>query len=201
MGKMVSLTVVIAVMTLCACETPKNVSVFELNEYLNDPDHGLKHRQGNGDMQLVIEYRPTDLIVKQQLSDVVNNKEREVIKRQFDSLDYFVLRFSKNDKEVENSYVSDPARLSEIESYFSQGILSDLSMITPTDTLRPVDVVYTRTFGMSRASSVLVVFKSYLVHRTGSVDLYFEDSMLATGRSKFTIDIDDVKNIPALNID
>ncbi|HEY5750762.1 MAG TPA: hypothetical protein VIU12_32085 [Chryseolinea sp.] len=186
---------------LWGCDTRRTVTIPQLNEYLADSDNGLQYTEKDGDARLEIEYHPKDLVVKQQLEDVTDPAERAAVKRQYDSLDYFVLRFSNKDKEIENSYVSNPAGLADVVHYFSQGILDDMFMITPTDTLRPVDVAYMRTFGMSHASSVMVVFKSYLAQRDGTVEVYLQDRLLHTGTNKFSIHTHDIKNIPALKVD
>jgi hypothetical protein len=119
-----------------------------------------------------------------------------------DSLCYFVLHFSRNGKEVENAYVSNPGLLNAIVNYLSFDITDDLYMIADSDTIPAIGAVYTRTFGSSTSTNVLVVFDEKIKERSnGDLKLCFDDAMLETGLSQFTFKVSDIKKAPTLTID
>ena len=186
---------------LISCAEREVETVSELQEYVNDTENGLRKVKIRNDLDLEVIYRPKDLVLAQQLDDVYELKEREKVKKQFDSLEYFILHLSRQGHEIENDYTSDQLKRSEILNYFSGGILNDLAIIHNNEVLRPIDIAYIQTFGAGSATSVMVIFKNHKMQRSGDLKFCFHDTMLGTGMHEFLFDTHDIQSIPTLNLD
>ena len=163
-----------------------------------NPEHGLIQKVEKGNTVLEMYYKPKELIIAQELSTHPTDDEKKSLASTYDSLDYFVLRLSRNKQEIENSYASDPAQFTEVLSYLSYYIGSDLYMIQQQDTLPILDVVYARTFGAMDATNLMAVFNSNLAAKSGKTTVYFNDTRFGTGLNEFVFDTDKIKSIPTL---
>ena len=191
--------VIIALMLLLtwAC-APETISLDELKKYPMNPEHGLIQKVEKGNTVLEMYYKPKELIIAQELSAHPTDEERKSLARTYDSLDYFVLRLSRNGQEIENGYASDPAQFTDVLSYLSYYIGPDIYMIQQQDTVPILDAVYARTFGATDATNVMAVFKSKLTSHSGPTTIYFNDTRFGTGLNEFVFDSDRIKSIPTL---
>jgi hypothetical protein len=121
------------------------------------------------------------------------------IESQYDSLDYFILRLSKNGKEIENGFVSNSERFSNVVSYLSSSLAERVYLVLDRDTIPALDAMYARTFGATTATQVMLIFKSNLVHQDGNVKLVYDDNFFGTGLNEFQFDVKNIKRIPRLN--
>src|SRR5690349_5842912 len=92
--------VLLSLMTACG---PSYVSEAELREYVADPDKGLISRVESGSILLELVYRPKDLVKALELREIENSSERNKIIARVDTLEYFVLRLSRQGQEIENA--------------------------------------------------------------------------------------------------
>jgi hypothetical protein len=189
---------VLLLLILLACHSKKMLSKEELVQYPLDPEHGLIQKVKKGNTQLEIYYKPKDLILDQQMAGVQDEREIAKIKSDLDSVDYFVVQLSRDEKEIENTYASDPNRFNEVINYLSYYAAKDFKMITSSDTLPVLDLAYTRTFGSTHVTNILAVFNSGLHYRKGKAKIVFDDTVLGTGVSEFEFNINDIKNTPRL---
>ncbi|MBA4056947.1 MAG: hypothetical protein C0490_19690, partial [Marivirga sp.] len=116
----------------------------------------------------------------------------------YDSLNYFILHFSRNGKEIESAFVSDPANFKKIIDYLSFDLRNNIFLIRGSDTTQALDVVYARTFGGSEGTSVLAVFSENLKETGSTIKVCLDDTMLGLGLTEFEFDVNDIKNTPNL---
>ena len=178
----------------------KWLSEADMKKYPNDPANGLMQRVEKGEFLLEMCYRPKDLIVSQDLDDPKDITRRKETLQRLDSMDYFVLRLSRDGHEIETDFATDDERFNEVINYLSFYISRDIFMVHEKDTIRLADLGYARTFGSDRATSLLAVFKSNLKSKKGNTSIYFDDAMLGTGLSEFEFKIKDIKDIPQLKV-
>ena len=76
---------------ILSCSEQENVSEQELKDYVMNPENGLRKQLQKNGVDLEVIYRPTALVIAQQLDDVTDVQERKKIKESFDTLSYFVL--------------------------------------------------------------------------------------------------------------
>ncbi len=174
------------------CSNPQFTTLNELELYPFNEENGILKSIDKDEIHLEVNYKPRDL-VKQQLKQT--SSEQYIS----DSLDYFILRVSKNNAQVENAYATDKSRLLNLINYFSS-ISDRIYLVTKTDTIPALDAVYAPTFGSTKSTQLMLVFDSYLSSQTGEVKLVFDDTFFGIGQSEFQFTIEDIKRIPRLKI-
>lgn len=179
---------------------PKQISLLELQQYPLDPQHGLIKSVDKGNTVLEMYYKPKDLILAQELDGVTSPGEQASIRKRLDSLDYFVLRLSRNGQQIENGYVSVPETHVKVVNYLSYNMAENLYMICGKDTLSVLDIAYAPTFGATAATNVMAVFKSNLKQSGASPTICFDDTVLGTGLTEFEFKNTDISNTPTLKL-
>jgi hypothetical protein len=177
------------------------ITLEELKSYPLIEANGILKSHKKGEVQLAMYYKPKDLLIAQELRIDANRERLEELKAQYDSLDYFILKISKNGQEIENSYASNPEQFEKAVNYLSGSLGQKIVMINDRDTIPVLDVVYVRSFGATKATQVMPVFKSNLSARSGTVRVLFNDDYLGTGLSQFDFEIRNIKKIPKLNFE
>lgn len=175
------------------------ISKDDLKAYPLSVKNGLIKSIDKSGIQIDVYYRPKDLIIAQELTLPVNETKINTIETQYDSLDYFMLRLSKNGKEMESSFAGNPERLSEVVSYLSSSIADRVYMVLEQDTISTLDAIYDRTFGATTTTQIMLIFKSNLKDQNGEVKLFYDDNFFGTGLCEFHFDIKRIKRIPRLN--
>jgi hypothetical protein len=176
----------------------KEVSEQELKAYILDQGNGLYKSFSKDEITLEVSYRPAALVWRNELKEIRDEKAQNELRKSFDSLNYFILRFSKRGGEIENSFISNPARFNEIINYLAFGIRQRLFQVQGSDTTLALDVINARTFGSSTGTTVMAVFNGNLKEKNENVKLCFNDILLGIGSTEFEFRISDIKNTPTL---
>lgn len=186
-------------LSLLAC-TKDRITADQLRAYMLDEKNGLIKSKLNGRITVKAQYKPKDLVLLQEMGGSTAEEKWQHAVSRFDSLDYFVLSFSNEDKELENQYAANQDKLSSIVSYLGGGMSKDLLLITGRDTINVLDIGYARTYGSLTASSALLVFKSYIGKRDDLKDvrLIFSDEEIGVGYCEFVFKANDLHDIPEL---
>jgi hypothetical protein len=171
----------------------------ELQQYLRADENGLIHRRETAGTLIEIIYKPKDLVIAQEVGS--DGKRWSEIERELDSLDYFVLKLSRNNQEIENSLAGDPGRFTRAVSYLAGEMSADVSLQIEGEKLDVEDMIYVQTFGSASGSNILFVFKSALEKRDEDFSFVFDDAMFGTGRSQFDFEIEKINDIPKLKLD
>jgi hypothetical protein len=187
----------VLIVLLCLCCNPeKPISASELKAYAMNPKNGLRKTIVRNEITLELVYRPKDLILLQEVAPGSSKWMKS--ERDLDSLDYFVLRVSKDGEEIENSYASDAVEFEHVLSYLSDGIASDFQLVFDKERIKSDQSLFVQAFGSAEASSILLVFKSYLIKRRGQFTVVFNDSELGVGHCEFPYNVSDIRKIPGL---
>jgi hypothetical protein len=172
----------------------------ELKQYVADTTNGLqKSIQKNG-YGIEVTYRPTELVLAQQLDGIEDASERQTIMKQMDTLSYFVLKVSRNAQEIENYLSGNHDELAKVVSYLSSGFGNDLMLEIEQDKVHPLDVVYVRTYGTTSGTSFLVVFRKPDLDSTGKLTFVLNDEVIGIGSVAFNFETKDLKRIPNLRL-
>jgi hypothetical protein len=174
------------------------LSESELRQYVTDPENGLVGHVEKGDVKIDVQYRPADLVMFRDLQMIDDEHQREAATTKFDSINYFVMQMSMNEREIESRYAGDPRKFSEVVSYLSYGIASDLMLVTENDTINVLDVAYSRSFGSTGNTQLMIAFKDDLRRRSGTARLLFSDNVFGTGFNEFEFDCDRFREIPRI---
>jgi hypothetical protein len=176
-------------------------STNDLLNYALDPKNGLHQKEEKNGILVEVLYKPTQLIVAQEIKgQSLRLSQVDSIQRYFSEFDYFLLRLSRNGKEIETAFAGDQSKFNEANSYLSFEMAKDVRLIWERDTISTKDFIHTRTFGSSPSSDILFVFKSRLRDRNGSVKFIFDDRLFDSGRSEFDFAVSDIKSIPSITL-
>jgi hypothetical protein len=171
----------------------------DLSQYISVADNGLIKEKNIGDVKLKVLYKPSDLLVAQELR--TNAEENiEALKKKYQSYYYFILSISKQDSELERYYVRNGGDFSNKVEQLSFGMGQFLKIITSeNDTLSMVDYVYPRMYGATRASSFILIFNNEKIRKSSWFDLYFKYPDLEVGKQKFRFITSDIERCPQLD--
>ena len=85
------------------CTPSEMQTVEELNKFVADSDNNLIQEAIVNTYKINVSYRPTDLLVEQEIgNDPTDQKLIEDSRKKFSNYYYFVLSLSKNNKEALN---------------------------------------------------------------------------------------------------
>lgn len=172
----------------------------EMNNYIQDEDNGYHYKKTVADVDYVLQYRPTDLLVKQELGDDNNPSQIDRLRKQYSKYMYFNLSMSKNNQELLNGVAQDKAKFGQMVNELAFGMEERLHVYTPTkDTLALADFIYPRMYGMSNSTSIMIVYprdEKYL--KQDYLNFVIEDLGLETGDIKFKLNTKALINEPQL---
>ena len=119
---------------MAACSSPDYLPEKELQSFLLDEDHGLmKTVESNGiDVRLV--YRPTDMLVAQELrgEEKPTSEQIDKARKKYDSHGYFLLSLSSGNHEVITPAALGQNRFSDMLQTVSFRMGQYVNLTTPT---------------------------------------------------------------------
>jgi hypothetical protein len=173
----------------------------EMNDYIKDEDNGYNYKKTVSGVDYVLQYRPTDLLVKQELGDNKNPTKVEKFRKHYSQYMYFNLSMSKNDQELLNGVAQDKAKFGQMVNELAFGMEEKLHVYTPTkDTLALADFIYPRMYGMSNSTSIMIVYPrdpKYMNQKY--LNFVIDDLGLDTGDIKFKLNTKALINEPQLD--
>lgn len=194
-GRIVLLVLTLIMVTCSTERTP--LSESELMAYVMNPGNGTIVSQERDGITFDMIYRPKDMVIASQVDDDPDRWKEE--ERRLDSLDYFVLRISRDGEEIQNSFAGNEAKFNSAISWLGGRIANDLYLVTDRkEHIPPDQTVFVPSFGMAKATSVLIVFRSALSQRKGKHSIVLRDSEFGTGMYEFSFDSENIRSIPRL---
>jgi hypothetical protein len=173
----------------------KHVTEEEMAAYISNPENGLLVEKNIQGIDISMLYKPSCLVGR-------NNSERDKKDKQetdFSRFSYFVLSVSLKGEEVINNYVNDRVIFGNMVNELSFGLKDKTILITSEyDTLYPIDMHYTRFYGMKKSSDVVYVYDCNNLEKFDWIKIVVEEFGLRTGRISFKFNGEDIKNIPKL---
>ncbi|RUT71312.1 hypothetical protein D0817_05400 [Flavobacterium cupreum] len=172
----------------------------EMNIYISEEDNGYHYKKTVADVDFVLQYRPTDLLVKQELGDNTDPAKVEKFRKHYSQYLYFNLSMSKNNQELLNGVAQDKAKFGQMVNELAFGMEEKLHVYTPTkDTLALADFIYPRMYGMSNSTSIMIVYpRDSKYMKQEYLNFVIEDLGLDTGDIKFKLNTKALTNEPQL---
>jgi len=172
----------------------------EMNDYIQNEDNGYHYKKTVADVDYVLQYRPTDLLVKQELGDDIDPAKVEKFRKHYSQYMYFNLSMSKNNQELLNGIAQDKTKFGQMVNELAFGMEDKLHVYTPTkDTLALADFIYPRMYGMSNSTSIMIVYpRDPKYMNQDYLNFVIEDLGLETGDIKFKLDTKALTNEPQL---
>jgi hypothetical protein len=172
----------------------------EMNDYIQDEDNGYNYKKNVSGVDYILQYRPTDLLVKQELGDKTDANQIQKLRQKYSKYMYFNLSMSKNNQELLNGVARDKAKFGQMVNELAFGMEEKVHLYTPEkDTLAMADFIYPRMYGMSNATSIMIVYPRDSKYMTQNyLNFVIEDLGLDTGDIKFKLNTKALQKEPQL---
>lgn len=192
----------LVLMLFISCGQKSFDSEQQLLEFLKDEANGYKQKKTVNGVDFSLMYRPTDLLVKQEIGnssmplDSVN-----MLRDKYKHYIYFNLSMSKNGQELLSTVTRDRNELGVMVNQLAFGMGEKVHCYTKVkDTLELLDFVYPRMYGVSRKTSIMFVYpRDKKTLNEEYINFTIEDLGLYTGEVKFKLPTDNINNEPQLN--
>lgn len=171
-----------------------------LLEYIKDETNGYtQHKTVNG-VDYTLTYRPTDMLVKQELGDSINKEHVKQLRDKYNKYMYFNLSMSKNNKELLSVAPKNRNEFGAMVNQLAFGMNEKVHLYTQSkDTIEMADFIYPRMYGMSRATTIMFVYpRDHEALKHEYLNFTIEDLGLYTGEVKFKIPVEKIKKEPML---
>ncbi|NQX85552.1 MAG: hypothetical protein HRT67_06560 [Flavobacteriaceae bacterium] len=191
----------ICLVLLFSCNQKTFNTEEELISFIQDETNGYKQQKMINGVNFSLLYRPTDLLVKQEISDKkVTKEELKELKNKYKKYIYLNLSMSKNNQELLSTIPKNRNEFGQMVNQLAFGMRDRVHVFNQSkDTLEMVDFVYPRMYGMSKSTSIMFVYprdKEKL--QDDYINFTVQDIGLYTGEVKFKIDIEKIENEPQL---
>lgn len=160
----------------------------ELKEYVANPNNGYIVDKEVNEVQIKAMFRPTKLMVLQELEnyDAVGNREKDSLFKKYNSAYYFLLSFQKDNNEILTSVAGSREEFNNLQNNLTFKMNELVFLTNGKDTLNMIDFISPRTYGMSKSTNVLMVFKKDSKKISNDTfELNVKDVGLATGDITF----------------
>ena len=182
----------------------KAVSEQELLEYIKNPENGVLLEKEVGTVNYKIYYRPSDLLVNQELrayeikTDSLINYYKDIYHKNL----YFMVSLSRNKQEILSNVAGNKQRFGSMVNQLAFGMDQKVTLTTSEkDTLYLMDYVYPRTYGVGNSTDILFAFENKYINQAEWIQLVIEDFGLQTGDVRFKFLTKDIRKTPNLKFD
>lgn len=175
----------------------------ELLIYIKNTENGYHYEKAIGNVAYTLTYRPTDMLVKQELGNNYSPKDVEILRKKYGEYLYFNLGMRVNSQELLNSQTGDRNAFGAMVNQLAFGMGEKVHLISQKrDTIPMADYIYPRTYGMSNSTNILLVYpkdKRFLTEEFFYVTI--EDLGLSTGEIGFKIPVNSLEKEPQINFE
>ncbi|WP_396146004.1 hypothetical protein [Flavobacterium sp.] len=182
----------------CANKTFDNTE--EITEYIKEEENNYCYKKNIEGIEYILQYKPTDLLVEQELNDKTDQKKIEQLRDKYKKYMYFNLSMSLNNQELLSNVARDKSKFGQMVNDLAFGMEEKVNLFTPkNDTLAMADFIYPRMYGMTNNTSIMIVYprdKNYL--KEDYIYFTVEDLGFYTGEVKFKIKTLEIVNEPQL---
>jgi len=177
------------------------VSKREFLKYINDPGHGLVQKTKIKDVDVQLSYEPSSLLIAQELSAAPHGDTSTLrsLEKKYSTNYYFLLKFSKNNKELIRQLGSF-SQYSDMVQVLSFQMQQFVNLTTAAhDTVEMSDYAFEQTYGMGNANTVLLAFPKEKIGKADKLDVNLAECGFGIGSLKFDFDKKDMDQIPRLD--
>lgn len=188
------------VVFLISCSQHTFIDERLLIEFLKDEENGYVQRKSVNGIDIELMYRPTDLLVMQELGDSISLEKIKILRDKYSQYLYFHLSMSKNDRDLLGVAPRNREGFGQMVNQLVFGMKDKVHLINSLkDTIQLVDYVYPRLYGMGKTSSMLFVFqRDEQKLNTSYISFTIQDFDLQTGEVNFKIDTRKVNKEPSI---
>lgn len=172
----------------------------ELWEYIKEPKNNYIHTKTINGVEFSLLYKPTDLLVEQELSDQTGQSAIDSLRNKYSGYMYFTLSMSKNNQELLSNVAGNKQQFGAMVNELAFGMEQKVHLYTPQkDTIAMTDYIYPRMYGMSGSTTMLLVYpRDETVTKEEFLTVTIEDLGFYTGEVKFKVPTSVIKEEPML---
>lgn len=184
---------------ICSCNSPEYLPEKDLHSYVLDEDNELAKSVAAGNTKIKVIYRPTDLLVAQELRSSASPSREEIAgkREKYRHHYYFILSLSQSGKDILTP--NGQAGFSELLQTISFRMNEVVNLTTSQrDTISVADFVYNRTFGLSNSTDILLVFDKSEIGKTEKIWINLDEFGLGLGRQSIEFDVRKLEEAPGI---
>nr|WP_299213964.1 hypothetical protein [uncultured Allomuricauda sp.] len=197
------LGIILMVIAFSSCNQNKFESEQALWAHVKNDRNGYVHQKTVSDVSYTLTYRPTDVLVKQELGDGYSEKEVDSLRDKYDDYLYFNLSMSANNQELLSNKAGDRNAFGAMVNQLAFGMAEKVHLYSKTkDTIPVADYIYPRMYGMSNSTNILLVYpRDKKLMEKDFFHFTIEDLGFSTGEVHFKVPTLPLKDEPELNFD
>lgn len=193
------LYVSVILLGVTSCSHKKFNDSEALIDYILNPINGYILNKSVNGVEFKIIYRPTDLMVAQEIDSYRNTKLIDSLREKYNKHYYFNLSLSKNNKALLSQQMKDQQEFGAMVKKLSFGMNQNIFITTKEkDTVRMSDYIYPRLYGLSKNTSMLLIFPKKDIENSEHIKLTIKDIGFQTGEVSFKYNTQILKNEPTL---
>ncbi|MGX1931309.1 hypothetical protein [Flagellimonas sp. 2504JD4-2] len=193
----------IGLILLVGCGQNSFDSEKELLSYVQKTANGYHYEKAIGDVAYTLTYRPTDVLVRQELGTDFSREDVDKLREKYGNYLYFNLGMRSNNQELLNSQAGNRNAFGAMVNQLAFGMGQKVHLISQKrDTIPMADYIYPRMYGMSNSTNMLLVYpKDKRLLEEEFFHFTIEDLGLSTGEVGFKIPVKPLKNEPTINFE
>jgi len=176
-------------------------SEAEMMEYIADESNEYRYTKNVNGVDYTLQYRPTDLLVKQEVGDKADKKLVDSLREKYGKCLYFNLSMSINGQELLSNVVRDKQQFGQMVNDLAFNMDQKVHLLTAQkDTISMLDFVYPRMYGMTNSTTIMLVYpndKQLLDQEY--LNFTIEDLGFSTGEVTMKINPRKIQQQPKLN--
>lgn len=192
---------ILFILIFSSCGNKSFDTTEDIFTFISDVDNGYKYTKEVNGVDFTLQYRPTDLLVNQEVGDSISKDKVKALRQKYNKYMYFNLSMSKNRKELLSNVVGDKAQFGQMVNDLAFNMDEKVNFYTAEkDTLIMIDFIYPRMYGMTNETTIMLVYprdEKYL--KEDYLNFTIEDLGFYTGEVKFKINTSPLKREPQLN--
>ncbi|MGP1994260.1 hypothetical protein D9V96_020435 [Zobellia laminariae] len=185
-----------------SCKQSTFDSPEELMSFVVNPENGYRQERSVNGIDISITYRPTDMLVQQELSKGDGKEKVDSLRAKYIKYMYFNVSLGKNGQEVLNGMAGNSNKFGTMVNQLAFGMREKVHVFSKTkDTVELADYIYPRLYGMGGNTSMLFVYpRDKKLLKNDFFNITIEDIGLNTGEVGFKIPVKPIKNEPVLTL-
>ncbi|WP_340076404.1 hypothetical protein [Leptobacterium sp. I13] len=193
-------SIFLIVLALSGCTSKTFDTEEALWVHLKEEKNGYIHQKLVNGITYNIIYRPTDLLVKQELPKNATQHTIDSLRNKYGQYLYFNLSMAANNRELLSNVAGNKNQFGAMVNQLAFGMGDKVHLYTSKkDTIPLLDYIYPRMYGMSNSTTMMLVYpRDEKITNEKYINISIEDIGLFTGEVTFKILVAPLKNEPKL---
>ena len=186
---------------ISSCGNKSFNTAEEISAFISEEDNGYKYSKEVNGVNYSVQYRPTDLMVQQELVGKSNEQDIIRLRDKYSKNLYFNLSMSIEGKELLSNTAIDRNKFNQLVNDLVFNMPEKVALLSAKkDTLSIIDCIYPRMYGMSNSTTILIIYpRDKEILNEEFIYFIIQDLGLNTGEIKFKIPTKQLNKEPKLN--